>query len=491
MVENAKRPGVRASVAVTTLSRYSMLLISLGSTMALARLLTPTEIGIFSMAIVFANLAHSLRTFGVGQYIIQEQDLTQDRLRTAFGITLAIAWCMAILLLVCAPWVARFYGEPGVADILRVLAINFALIPVSSVILSRMNRDMRFSTLFRISVSSEFLRASTAVALAWAGFGYMSMAWSAVVGVISTVVLARVLGGGEFVLRPGFREWRRVLSFGGRATLATVAFDLQRGAPDIIIGRYMNAASVGFFGKALGVVRLFDQAVLSAVGPAVLPHMAARHRAGETLTAFYSHGLRLVTALAWPFYTFIAVMTLPVIRLLFGDQWDAAAPVARILVIYAGINVLFAFAGSALLAVGMVHLVARLRLVTLGATVLALVLAVEHGLETIAYAMVFPALVGLLYSYRLMRSAIGLKLSAYLDATIPGLVIAAATAALPVFYLWSNAAAEQPHWQVLLVGAAGAGAGWLIGVITLRHAVWHEMTTLLSQARARIRPARG
>ena len=485
------KPGVRRSVVVTTMTRYSILLLSLVSTMALARLLTPAEIGVFSMAAVFVNLAHSMRDFGVGQYIIQEKELTTERVRTAFGITLAIAWAMAALLVISAPWLAEFYREPGVADVLLVLAINFALIPFGSVVLSYMNREMQFSTIFRVGITSEFLRSGSAIGLAWWGLGAMSLAWSAVVGVIATVILARVVGPAQFVLRPGFREWRRILRFGGQATLGTMAFELQRGAPDVIIGRTMTAAAVGFFGKALGVIQLFDRAVLSAVRPAVLPHMAAKHRAGAGLAGFYGHGLSLITALAWPFYAYLAAMALPVVRILYGDQWDAAVPLARILAIYGAVNVLFAFSGQALVAVGSVRLMARLRMVSLAATVLALAVAVPYGLEAVAYAMVFPALVGLLYSYRLLRATLGLGLEPYVRATVASVFLSGCTVALPIIYQWAPGGAEHRIWQTFLIGTAGAAAGWLLGVFLLRHPILDELRLLFRQARNRMRPASG
>ncbi|ADJ28612.1 lipopolysaccharide biosynthesis protein [Nitrosococcus watsonii] len=488
MLESKTKPGVRYSIVVTTLNRYVTLVISLVSTMVLARLLTPAEIGIFSMAVVFVNLAHSMRDFGVGRYIVQEKELTMDRIRSAFGITLTIAWSMAIVLAIAAPWIADFYGDERVTEILRVLAINFVLIPFGSVVLSYLNREMQFATIFLVGVTSEFVRAASGIWFAWIGLGAMSLAWSALLGVITTVLLARLLGPSHFILRPGFYEWRRVMSFGGRATLSTIAFQLQQGTPEVVIGRYLSAAAVGFFSKALGVIRLFDRTVLSAVSPAILPHMAAKHRAGESVADFYAHGLRLITVLAWPCYAFVAITAFPMVRILFGDQWDAAVPLARILSIYAAVDALFAFTAQALVAVGAIHLLVRLRVATLLATILAVMLAIPYGLEIVAFAMVFPAVVGLLYSSLLMRSAIGLKGRVYIKATVSSLLVTTATIAFPLLYLGMSAESGQPHWQAFIVSAVGAGVGWLVAVLALRHPIWDELRLLFSQTRSRLWP---
>lgn len=476
-----KKEGVRKSVVTTVITRYSMLVISLVSTVILARLLTPAEIGLFSLAAIFVNLAHSVRGFGVSQYIVQETELTQERIQTAFGITLVIAWTIAVVLVLLSPLAADFYNEPGIGNVLRVLALNFAIIPFGSIVLALINREMRFAIIFRISVLSELFRSLSSIILAWLGFGYMSLAWGAVVGVASTVLLTQVFAPRGMKVRPGFKEWRRVLNFGGSATIAAIAKDLQDGSPELVIGRAMDTAAVGFFGKAVAVNKLFDRVVLSAVRPAVLPHMSAKHRAGESIRGFYAHGLSLVTALAWPFYAFVAVMAFPMVRVLYGNQWDTVVPLARLLCIYAAIDVVFAFAGQALVAVGAVNRLVRLRILLFLVTVVVVIATVSHGLRYVALAMAFPAAVGLSYSYRLLRMTVGLNIGDYLGALWPSLLVTAASSVFPVFYFFAIDVAESSALITLSASFSGAALGWLLAVVVLRHPIVQELQMLIVQ----------
>ena len=65
---------------------------------------------------------------------------------------------------------------------------------------------------------------------------------------------------------------------------------------------------------------------MDGVSPVVLPAFAASDRAGENLKALYLTATSNLLAIAWPFFTVQALMAFPIINLLFGDQWDAAAP---------------------------------------------------------------------------------------------------------------------------------------------------------------------
>ena len=57
----------------------------------IARLLTPHEIGLFSVSYVFAGLLRTLREMGIPTYIVQEPELTRDRISSAFGLSLVLA----------------------------------------------------------------------------------------------------------------------------------------------------------------------------------------------------------------------------------------------------------------------------------------------------------------------------------------------------------------------------------------------------------------
>lgn len=482
----AKGQGVRRSVTITVVTRYSMLVVSTVATMILARLLTPAEIGLFSLAAIFMNLAHSVRAFGVGQYIVQEQELTRERLGTAFGISLVIAWSLALLMYLISPLAAQFYGEPGIESVLQVLALNFLIIPFGSIVLAMINREMRFGLLMRISVTAELARHVVSIGLAVLGFGYMSLAWGAVAGVSATVLLTQFFSPRRMKVVPGFGEWRRVLNFGGYATVAAIAKDLQDGSPELVIGKAMDTTAVGLYGKAVAVNKLFDKVVLSAVRPAVLPHMSAKHRAGEPIWGFYTHGVALTTALAWPFYAFVAVMAFPLVRVLYGDQWDAAIPVARFVCAYAAIDVVFAFSGQALVSVGAVSRLVRLRLVAFAVTLATVIAAVPYGLTAVALAMTIPATVGFTYSYVLLRRHIGLRVRPYVRALLHSALVAVMTALFPLYYSTTDFYETTNVLVTLLVGAAGTGIAWLLGVLVTRHPIAGELRLVVEQVRGRI-----
>ena len=82
----ADRSRIRKSLFWSFLERYVGIALTFVSFPILARLLTPAEIGIYSVSVAFVTFAHVVRDFGVAHYIIQEKDLSTQRMRAMFGI---------------------------------------------------------------------------------------------------------------------------------------------------------------------------------------------------------------------------------------------------------------------------------------------------------------------------------------------------------------------------------------------------------------------
>ena len=154
------------SLLISFAEKYTALLVSFGSTIVLARLLTPEEIGVFSVAAVLVGMAHMLRDFGVSQYVVQERELTREKLKSALGAAILFAWAIAILLLIMAQFVSAFYNDERVETVMLVLSISFLLLPFGSVTLAMLRREFRFVPIYRVQTASAIANAASGIGLA-------------------------------------------------------------------------------------------------------------------------------------------------------------------------------------------------------------------------------------------------------------------------------------------------------------------------------------
>src|SRR6266481_6570824 len=99
------------------LDQYSSLIIGVASNLVLARILTPYDIGVYSIAAAPVGLAGTLRDFGIASYLISERDLTTERQRSALGVALVITWSIGAVMAALSGWVADIYDNAGVRQV--------------------------------------------------------------------------------------------------------------------------------------------------------------------------------------------------------------------------------------------------------------------------------------------------------------------------------------------------------------------------------------
>ncbi len=196
---------LRRAITFAFSDRLASGAVQFGMVVVLARLLTPHETGIYSVAAAAISLAHVLREFGIGRYIIQETDLTDTRLSTAALVGFAISLTIAAAIFFARGVFADYYRDPALAGILGILALNFLIIPFSAPTLALLSRDLRFDTLFRISLASSIVLAAVAITLAFAGYSYWALAWASVAGNVTTFLLCLPHTPRRIWLQPGLQ----------------------------------------------------------------------------------------------------------------------------------------------------------------------------------------------------------------------------------------------------------------------------------------------
>lgn len=476
---------VRKSLAFSALDSYVGLVLSIASTVVIARILTPAQTGVFAVAAVFASLASTFRDFGVAEYLIQEKELNDDMIRAALSVNIGISWLMASLLFGLAPFAADFYREPGVAEVMRVQAINFLLIPFGAVTMAWFRRELNMKPVFIAGLMANSVSFVVSVALALAGFGYMSLAWSSLAGVVVTVGVSVWMRPAGFPRWPGRRGIGRVLHFGKFASGVYIFGQLGKGAPEMVIGRAQDMAAVGMFSRGTGLVEVFHRLVVRAMMPVCLPYFARAVREESTPHRGLVRTMALLTGIGWPFLACMGLAAYAAIRLMYGSQWTAAVPLAQVLCLVAAVELLYYPCKEALLSLGLVRESNRLQISMQGLRVLGLVAGVPWGLQGACWGLLAGTLAGAGHAHWELQRHCRLTLRDLRHTAVPSFVAAACAAApLAAWVAWQSVD-EHNYLQTAAVAALVCPPAWLAGLRATGHPLWQELQGLLRAVRSK------
>jgi O-antigen/teichoic acid export membrane protein len=376
---------IHRSIFFSAVERYGSLLLFLFSTAALSRLLTPGEFGIYAVInAIVAVITASFQEFGGANYLIQKKFLSEQNIRTAFTITFFVSITIGIALFVCRDAFVWFFKRDALKAGIAVSTLNFALTPFSAVISALFRRDMEFGKLAICSLAANFVSIAVSIALAVLHYSFLAPIWGAIAGNVVLTVLLISFCESKRIFRPSLSEYPDVIRFGlysGGVSIINVFYNL---APQIFLARILDFAAVGLYSRAVGITQVFDKLVGQVLSPVIMPAIFAQTKAGGNLKRIYLDAIALLTAVHWPFLTFLAIMAQPIISIWLGPTWLEIVPLVRMMCI----AYLSLFAACltypVLVAVGGVRDALMSSLISLPPSLLIIFVASFFGVEAVA-----------------------------------------------------------------------------------------------------------
>jgi len=322
---------VRRALGFSVIERFALIVLNLGSYVLIARLLTPHDIGLYSVSAALVGILQVLREFGIGSYLIQIDALTQPRLDSALGVSLGFGALAFALTWGISPFAADFYGDPEVSHVLRVAAANFLVLPLCSISQSLLRRALIFDRLLHSSIVGGLSGFAATLGLAFYGAGPVSLAWGSVATNVAIALICWTgLPAGQRPHWPRLVEWREILRFGRSSTAAAVVTTVAVDINDLVIGRLLGLAPVALLSRAMGLMNMWQRDLMQAARNVALPAFAKAHREQQPLEPLFLHSTAAVLAVSLPYYGFVALFPLESLRLLAGPQWDAALPMVTV-----------------------------------------------------------------------------------------------------------------------------------------------------------------
>ena len=476
---------IRRSLVFSYLDRYASLVISIGSTMVIARLLTPADIGVFSVTMVLLAFVTTVRDMGAGGYLVQEKELTVDRIRAVWAVQLGLGSLLGLIVFAASFPVAAFYEEPRMRDIMMVVALTYLINPFGSLTYAWQIREMQFERLALVRFVSTVGGAVASIVLALRGFGPMSLALGALASTVVNALMASHYRPRHFPWLPSVKELPRVFAYGSRTTAASILTTLGGGAPELLLGKLQTMSDVGYYSRANGFLGMFDRLVMSGIASVAIPWFARKSRDHGDISESFLRATSYVTAVGWAFAAAAAFLAFPAIRLLYGDQWDAAVDLTRVLAVGLALSMPAAMCTAALMAVGAVKQVLSATTWVTLSTILLAAIGASQGVLALAVCM---ALVNLLRTVLLLRQLHGVIRFDWRDywrRLRASAAIGIGAGIGPAIALFVFREVESSIWPSLIVGAAGGLLGFVGGLFLLHHPLADELRTVMAKFKRR------
>lgn len=415
--------------AFTTGARVAVQLLQVA---VLARILAPADFGL--LAVVSATLAFAVHftDFGFNSALVQRQAVTDDQRCSLFWANIVLATTVAAVVAGLAPLLAWLVDDDRVTELAALSSVVLVVHATSCQLKVKAEKDLDFKPVVLIEMVAMVATFAASVALALLDMGARSIVLGSLLGAVLGSALVWLL------LRKGWRprfhlkltDLQPFASFGGHLVLNNVVNQVNAVA-DIFIGnRILGADLMGLYAIPRALALQIQDAVNPIVTRVGFPLIAKVQNDNSQVARIYLHTLRMTSSINAPIYFFLFGFAAEVITVLLGDAWLAAVPTLRVLAIWGALRSIGNPVGSLLLGVGRADLSLRWNIALLLLVPGVIWFSSSYGISGLATALLLVQVTAFIPGwYFLVRRTCGIELTAYADAALRPMFLAAAACA--------------------------------------------------------------
>jgi lipopolysaccharide exporter len=172
----------RRAIPLSMLSYASNQALRLLATIALARILVPSDFGLFALTSIAISLLSIFNDMGVGPALVVARESDTKTRRTALSLMIIASFVLAVVLIVLSPLIADFFDEPQLDELLIVVAGSLFLSGPIWFHETTLQRELEFGKRLGTKLVQTVTYITVALTLALLDAGV----WSLVVGHVTS-----------------------------------------------------------------------------------------------------------------------------------------------------------------------------------------------------------------------------------------------------------------------------------------------------------------
>lgn len=307
--------------------------LSFAKTLVVARLLTPSQFGLFGIATLVLAFIEVMTETGVNIFLVQQKDNINKYLGTALSVSIIRGTCIALLIVVAAPFVASFFDAPSASTILYTMALVPFLRGFINPAVVRFQKDLLFHKEFILRTCVIVVEIITTIALLFVFKKPIALVWGILVGVATEVALSYLLISPRPMVAWNNEYFKKLFHTGKWITTAGIFnYGFERG-DDIFVGRILGTGALGAYDMAYRISLLPITELVDMVTRVVFPVYVRISGDYARLKRAYFRTIGVVAAIVTPFGIGVFIFAEQIVRLLLGNAWEAAIPVLQVLAI--------------------------------------------------------------------------------------------------------------------------------------------------------------
>jgi len=385
------------------------------------RLLKPADFGLVAMAASIGMIVACFVPAGFGDALVQRREITPVHIDSVFWACSGIGLMLYILIAALGPYVANWMHHQELSYLVPILSVRVIFDAAAIVPLSIIKRSLAFRNLAVRTIVSTGVAGCAALGFALAGFGFWALVASSIIGSCIGMVGAFWAANWRPTWRFSQQAFRELAAYGGYASLTQTLTMLNQQGEQAIVGFSLGIAPLGLYTFSRRILSVLNDLITGTLATVALPIMStlqterAALRRGFLLASFIS------SAIGFPVFIGLAVISGDLVPVIFGKHWVAAIPTVQLLCLLGLLLAVGILQASLIKSQGHIKWWMKYQIVSIVTYLIVILTCARFGIEIMVAAVVIRSYLLVIFPYAKTIFILETSIRSYLSEFIPPL----------------------------------------------------------------------
>ena len=432
--------------------RFSVQGISFLLGILIARIVSPSAYGLIVMVQVFIALSQLFIDGGFANALIQKKNRTEIDYCTVFLFNLCVALFLYGLLYIGAPLIAKFYEEPLLTSLTRVIGLNLLFSSLSIVQKTRLTISLDFKTQTKAGLISVVVSGVVGIICAYQRLEV----WALVIQSLLNQALISILlmFYSRWLPRMQFSvtSFKTLFNYGSKLLMSNFLTSIMLQIYNLVIGKRFTSADLAYYNRGFTLSQFPSTNISDVMYRVIFPILSNLQDQKDKLIEAYYRYLHLSNFIILPIMGLFVVLASPLIEIVLTAKWLPAVPIIQIITLNFILYPWMQQSGALIAAIGKTGILLKAQIFKRTISFVILLSTIGFGINAMCFGLVIGSVIETSINLYMDKKEIGLKFKDQLksQADVFGVTIIMCTIVY-VFTLFVS----NPSAQLFIGGVLG------------------------------------
>jgi len=303
-------------------------------TAIIARILSPSDFGLFGIATLTLSFIEVFTETGINIFLIQQKDEADKYISTAWIVSILRGCLIALLIFGFAPLIGSFFHAENSLLLVRLMAIVPFVRGFINPSVAKFIKDLEFHKEFYYRTAIFSVESFVTLILVLIMQTATALVYAMIIGAVFETILSFFMASPKPTFKFHKQQFKKVIQYGKWLTLAGIFDYLYQNIDNLIVGRILGTASLGFYSMGYKISSVPISEFSDVFSKATFPvYSKISHDKQRLLQAFYK-SVGITSLLVLPIGIVFFFIPSLIVSILLGPKWLSVAPVLKYLALF-------------------------------------------------------------------------------------------------------------------------------------------------------------